>query len=177
MNDYGAVQPYLLGAEHVSAARIVAMPKAEQTVVENLRGQGLGDRFWECYGRLREQGFTPMQACAGAWQACGRGQRGKFCSQAAFADLLGRERKWLQRQLAPTGTLFAAAMALRGEYWAERVPDVDERLYTRVMGIEATTADFKLAYQRARVALSGEDADATDDWQKALAQAKAESEG
>lgn len=166
-------QLVLLGDDRRDLAK---MPHTERVWVDKLRTAGFTPRFWECYERLRGQRYPVEQALAGAWYSLGIRARGQYTTVAAFAELIERSRQTVQNWLKTESELRAAAIALRSEYWTDRIQDIDEATFNAAISSDGTAADRKLAYQRAGVRLTGEEGEGTDPWQDALAQARRDAE-
>lgn len=139
---------------------VAALPKGQAAVLKALRGAGLSPRFWEAFEELIKLGYNPQQAAAGAFYVVGRKGRGGLPMEK-LGLLIGKTRQWVNQQMNPRGQLHAKVMQLQGQFWADKVSDLDERMYERVMkSNKATAADFRLAYERAGVMTEkqGEDA-------------------
>lgn len=176
--------PLKLGEESLEQDTFDTLPLSEQQLIQRLSAFSLSQRFWEGYKQLRAHGFRTKDAAIGAWKAAGYKRGGKL-TQDKFAEVLGISRRTIIRRLS-NPALQDMAVALQMEWWHERVPAIDEALYARATGFyrenekgelvylpgEATA--IKLAYQRARVAMSGEDAEPQDNWMQALEKARAE---
>ena len=166
-------QLVLLGDDERDLAK---MPHTERVWVDKLRALELSPRFWECFEKLRGQRYPVEQALAGAWYSLGIRARGKYTTVAAFAELIGRSRQTVQNWLSTDSELRAAAIALRAEFWTDRIQDIDEATYNAALRQDANAADRKLAYQRAGVRLTGEEGEGVDPWQDVLAQARRDAE-
>jgi hypothetical protein len=108
-----------------------------------------GGWFEEAYRTLRSFGLKPKPSFAGAWLACGRGDRGELRTLGDLADWLGIARqtlyktiqRWRLREWAEQLRLYQ----LRGDHLA----DVDKRTYERAVADDSTAADRQLYYKRA----------------------------
>jgi len=169
MTDNEPVQLLLIGDDLRNPLKLT---HTERAWVSRLRTAGLSPRFWECFEKLRGQRYAVEKALAGAWFSLGIRARGQYTTVAAFADLIGRSRQTIQKWLGVEGDLRAAAIALRAEFWTDRIQDIDEATYNAAVTATATAADRKLAYQRAGVRLTTEEGEGIDPWQDALAQAR-----
>lgn len=130
---------------------VAALPKGVAEVLKALRGAGLSPRFWEAFEELNRLGYDPRQAAAGAFYVVGRKGRGGLPMEK-LGLMIGRTRQWVNQQMNPKGQLYAEVMRLMGAFWVDKVSDLDERMYERVMkSNKATAADFRLAYERAGV--------------------------
>lgn len=158
--------PLQLGGEQISRESFEAWPRDEQEFVARLSALGLGERFWESYRSLRGKGYRWLDAIVGGWLATGAKGRGQLRTLKSLAEALGRHRHTIYTAVE---RVQAAANALALSWLAERVPDVDEATYHAAISMEGTAADRKLFYQRARVALSGEESEPVDAWAQVLA--------
>lgn len=165
--------PLMLGDGEVSQAHWARLPKTEQQLVAELKARGFAPRFWESYAQIRQRGYECRHAAVGAWLAIGNRSRGKTATQEQMGEMLGYSRRQVQRI---AGELGALVNEIRMQWWQDRIPDVDDATYHAATGMDGTAADRKLAYQRARVSLAGEDAEPVEDWRTVLEQAKAERE-
>lgn len=154
--------------ESLSEADARAMPLAEVELITRMARNGLSARFWECYRELRRRGYQTKKSALIAWKAAGYNGHGKL-NQESYAALLGMSRRTLIRQLQ-LPDVATVALALQMEWLRERVPSVDDALYLKASN--GDVAAIKLYYQRARVAMSGEDAEPQDAWMQALDQAR-----
>lgn len=160
-----------MGDEKVEEAQFNKFTLSEQAMIQRLKEGALDSRFWWCYRNLRGRGFGIDDSVIGAWKTCGHRARGKVPTQQALSALLGKERTTFWRRWQ-NAELQATAFALGEDWWKERIPDIDEAVYRAAVFSEGTAADRKLAYQRAKVPLSGEDAEAVDPWADAITKAR-----
>ena len=161
--------PLLLGAERISKAAYSAWTLDEQLLVQRLTVLKLNPRFWENYRGMRAMGHRPMDSIVGAWLSTGAKGRGELRTLKALAESLGKSRKAIYRV---ADRMKSVAMGMAMSWLAARVPDVDEAVYSAAISMEGTSADRKLFYQRARVALSGEESEPVDNWLALLDQLK-----
>lgn len=158
--------PLLLGPldgrthEKLGQATFEKMPLDEQQLIQRLSRFSLGGQFWEHYRALRGLGHSTKDAAVGAWLASGVVGRGQVITKLALAEVMGVSRHTLYRIVE---RVESAAQAMRLSWLQDRIPDVDEALY-RAAVIPGEHTSQKLFYQRARVPLSGEEAEARDDW-------------
>jgi len=161
---------------------LAALPRDEQAMIAKMKGGNQSQRFWECFERLRLDGFRVRQAAIGAWHATGRANRGRWVSAQSFAvDVLGITRQALHKQIAEGSLLRTRADALREEFWGDKVNDLDVAAYMAAIGVGGTAADRKLAFQRAEVAMNKRlitpdaNAQGVDPWAQLAAAGKADS--
>lgn len=153
---------FVLGDETWEADTLKRVSKGREAVMLALKGAGLSGRFWEAFDELHTLGYDAQQAAAGAFYVVGRKGRSGLPMEK-LGLLIGRTRQWVHHQLKTDGPLYAEVMRMRGQYWADKIADLDERLYERTTkSNKVTAADFRLAYERAGVMgaerESGEDA-------------------
>ena len=149
-----------------------AMPPVEVELIRRMSANGLSTRYFDCYRELRRRGYHTKKAAVVAWKAAGYGGRAHMTGET-FARLLGISRRTLVRQLQQPDVC-AIAMAMQMEWLKDRVPSIDEALYDKASKGDVTA--MKLYYSRARVAMSGEDAEPQDAWMQALEQARKDAE-
>ena len=167
------VFPLQLGGEQVTSEIFDRMPRGEQEYIARLMRFSPGERFWEVYRGLRAQGYKTLDAIVGAWQATGAKGRGSLRTLKSLAEALGVNRHTVYRAKERTEKIVGGLVM---SWLLERVPDVDEALYRAALSLDGTAADRKLFYQRARVSLSGEEAEPVDQWAQLLEQAREQSE-
>ena len=140
-----------LGDMVVEAAVVAQMSKPAQAVITALKARKLSGRFWEVWEKLQTEGYTAEQAAVGAFYATGRKGRNGINADT-LGGLIGKSRQWITRQMSKDGTLSSRVETLKVEFWDDRVADIDERLYEKIINSYSTgAAEYRLAYERAGV--------------------------
>lgn len=158
------------GYANSGAARL---PISEEAFLKGLNDK-FPERFFECYFELRRSSkWTMLEATCGAWLALGKKDRRGHTTQEALAGLINRRREWVSRTLA-NAELQAQAQKLRMAFWDDRIPDIDQAVFEAALSPFGNAGDRKLAYQRARVPLSGEDSAPAEKWKQMLEEMRKE---
>lgn len=153
-------------------AHEVHIDKGERAILAKLQdNRRISPRFWIVYQQLRSKGHAPEVSVIGAWYGMGKHAPTGIGTQAQLAQVLGIHRVTVIRNL---NKVRAFVLSLRGDWFAQRVMDVDEAAYEAAISVEGSARDRELFYRLAKgagvdVKLESEGAGIASDWMKMLA--------